>query len=606
MFDLQKSPIRKNITGLKEGQLSIFEDDKLLGIGEKDGESIRKYQARTILKDVENMIGTMEGNKNKKIKIAVMGEVKAGKSTFINTCVEKEIAYTDILEATAVVSEITYSKHEFVRIIDINGSVVKECSFEELLAWTREKLDNMEDFSEYGKIEIGVDNEKLENLILVDTPGLLSITSENHDVTNEYVAQTDYILWVIDSENLGSKEVNDYIDKIKLSGKPLIGIINKVDTEEILLEIKDYIEKEYGNTFEEIFYISAASAWNSYKNKEVDWYRNSGFYEIWDCIEELAVSKDYSNARTQYYQLQRDKEVHLQMKAIVMARKKFYDSELGVFAQINSDLRRIIATELSRWLKEELYMEERRILMEASGEAFKNSLHEYASAEYLTGLIDEKYKEIACFICKRWDYIEKGVMQNSSRVLVDFKYDIDFDFYETTNVDGVDEEHVAAWTKEGMKKGALIGLAFAGFEAWLGPAAATVTFASAILPEVLPLVIGGALIANFLAKKNINTEEIEKNAKKKKELVDDLYNEVIKVTKKEVRSVEQTLYDYSDSFYKERCSFYKEKAEQVNFDFTEPNYGMFISELDEYIQLLDNNLSAENKDIIQEPPKFEI
>ena len=77
-FNLNESPIRKNIKKLKDGQLSVFEEGTI--------------QVRTILQDIENMLNVMKSHGDDVVRIAVMGEVKAGKSTFINALVGKEVA----------------------------------------------------------------------------------------------------------------------------------------------------------------------------------------------------------------------------------------------------------------------------------------------------------------------------------------------------------------------------------------------------------------------------------------------------------------------------------------------------------------------------------
>ena len=95
MFDLSKSPIRKNITGVADGEMSIFEDDNLLEL-ECNKDNVGKYRIKTILRDIENMLTINENSDKDTVKIAVMGELKAGKSTFVNACARKKVAYTDI------------------------------------------------------------------------------------------------------------------------------------------------------------------------------------------------------------------------------------------------------------------------------------------------------------------------------------------------------------------------------------------------------------------------------------------------------------------------------------------------------------------------------
>lgn len=598
MFDLTKSPVRENINSLAKDQLSVFEDDGLL---EESEENYRKLQVRTILKDVENMLDTMEESRDQAVRIAVMGEVKAGKSTFVNVCVGKEVAYTDILEATAVVSEIVFAKETYVHVLDQNGNIVKNFTPEELLAWTEEQIDAEADFSIYGKIEIGTDCDFLKNIIFVDTPGLLSVTAQNHDVTNRYVAQADYILWVINSRNLGSKAVNDYIDKISLSGKPMIGIINKVDSQGEQEEIAGYIEKEYGNIFEEIFYVSSANAWEAQVNGDADWAENTGFSEVTECILDMGEDKEQSTDRTQYYQLQREREVHLKMKERIHRRKEFYDNELKQFAALNNGIKKTIRMELEDWIHKELYMDEKTELMNAKGQAFQELIDRYGDAAYLTTVIEHKYQEMTQFIHNKWEVVEKRLAVKASEVLVDFRYDKSLAYGLQEDQDG-QKEFSQEDAKRWMKRGTAAGLVFAGYAAWLGPAAEIVTFAGA-LPGAVPLAVGVGVIG-YLTDKN-KAHAIMETAGKKQKHIEDLYQAVVKtVEEKEKAGLVKSLFSCTDNYYNERCSMYKEKTAMFHFDYTEPYYGTFCRRLDAYLDSLDREIVRLGYQEIPSPPSM--
>jgi GTPase SAR1 family protein len=74
--------------------------------------------------------------------LAIIGKVKAGKSTFINALLEKEILPTDALQATSAVIEIFHAENPFVRVTYANGTSDKIDSSErdENLAPLRDKL----------------------------------------------------------------------------------------------------------------------------------------------------------------------------------------------------------------------------------------------------------------------------------------------------------------------------------------------------------------------------------------------------------------------------------------------------------------------------------
>ena len=599
-FDLQKSPIRRNIKSLREGQLSVFEE----GTFEGDGNDKRfvGLQVRTILSDVENMLGVMKSHENEALRVAVMGEVKAGKSTFINALMRKKVAYTDILEATAIVSEIVYSDEEYARLINKDGTVEKEFTFGEMLEWMEEMVDEEADFSNYERIEIGLNSEILEDMIVVDTPGLLSITSQNHDVTNRYIAETDYILWVINSHNLGSKAVNDYIDKIRLTGKPIIGIINKVDSEAERNEIEDYIEKEYSSIFEEIFYVSAQNAWNEIESSNDESEGDFGLLDVLDCLEDLGDDKEHSTSQTSYYQLQRDKEVHIRMRERIKERKGYYDNEMSAFSYVNNELKKSIHKELRRWYKDELFVDEKQKLLGSSMEDFTTLFNQFKDPVYITDIISRKYDEVTQFIYRKWDIVIEALALTSSEVIVDFTYDKDIALNESTTNEKI-RDRLSKKVKEGMAKGAAIGVTFAGYWAWLGPAAATATFAGSLIPITIPFAVGGAAIAAIGNKISADAENLE-NEEKKQKAVDDLYKEVMSFMAKECEQMEKGLIACTDRYYEDKCEDYRNKTAQFNFDFTNPAYHDFEEELDSYISELEKGIAVLEKNEIPEPPKM--
>ena len=59
---------------------------------------------------------------NNPIKVVLMGEVKAGKSTLINSIIGQQVSYVDVVEATASIIEITHGFRNEARIERYNES----------------------------------------------------------------------------------------------------------------------------------------------------------------------------------------------------------------------------------------------------------------------------------------------------------------------------------------------------------------------------------------------------------------------------------------------------------------------------------------------------
>ncbi len=93
----------------KQQVIEIFENYKNLKGALNDGVDV---------KSLENKIYNL---KNNQFIIAVAGEVKAGKSTFINSLIKEEILPTDVLQATNALIEIFYSKKPYLKISYASG-----------------------------------------------------------------------------------------------------------------------------------------------------------------------------------------------------------------------------------------------------------------------------------------------------------------------------------------------------------------------------------------------------------------------------------------------------------------------------------------------------
>lgn len=602
MINLYDSPVRKNLSTLRPDQLAVFEDYD----GALSQEDSVRYQMRTVMKDIENMIDAVTKNQSEKTRIAIMGEVKAGKSTFINACLGKKIAYTDILEATAIISEIVYSEHEYARVLDLEGNIAYEFSFEELLDWTEERIDGEEGFGQFRMIQIGVNSDFLKDMILVDTPGLLSITSQNHNITNQYIAQADYILWVLNKNNLGAKSVNDFIDKIYLTGKPLIGVVNKLDNPNDIDEIKNYVVKEYGSVFEEIFYVSAINAWKMRGLHEtLDAAKHIGIEPLLECMLDLSCDKEHSETSTKRYQLEREREVHRKILEIVKKRKMNYDGDCAVCRSINEKMKNGIAEELRNWIQTSFFAKEREALLRASKEEYDELFRQYADAVYLSELIDEKQTEMYQYIERKWNVASGGIKKTPQEICINFNFDIDRDSEESLAEDNSTQKGTIDRVKQTMTRGLTFGTMLAGYSAWLGPAASYVTLTAA-LPYALPIGIGAAVFSSYIFqdKKGESMGTSMSFEKRKRAQVDSLCEQIRKRMKEEYPRLKSALDTVTNHYCNANIDRLKDMVRQVNFDFSEPKYGEFVNALEDYIQKIDDEIRSYTQNEVELPPEM--
>jgi len=106
------------------------------------------------INSVEKLINSIElSSKNKYIDIAVFGQFKAGKSSFINSLVNKKILPTSVLPATSIITKIIYGENQRITIY-FNDKRKKEISENELEEYITENKNPNQSYNNQTKTKI--------------------------------------------------------------------------------------------------------------------------------------------------------------------------------------------------------------------------------------------------------------------------------------------------------------------------------------------------------------------------------------------------------------------------------------------------------------------
>ncbi len=162
------------------------------------------------------------------IDVAVVGQFKAGKSSFINSLLGEQVIPTGFLPVTSVITRVRYGKHLEVILKHQNG---------------QSETIPPEKLIEYCSEQFNPGNKKMIEVIdvyhpvlrdiwkirLVDTPGLGSISEETTQVTTRWLNEASFALLIISSERPLSAADLGVVEELKKICPRISLIITKID-----------------------------------------------------------------------------------------------------------------------------------------------------------------------------------------------------------------------------------------------------------------------------------------------------------------------------------------------------------------------------------------
>ena len=120
------------------------------------------------------------------VDIAVLGQFKAGKSSFLNSLLERDVVPVHVLPATSVVTRIAYGPEDRAVVRRLSGEV-EEIAIDRLPEFVTEK-GNPENEKQVSLVEVELASlRSFDGIRFVDTPGLGSIFSHNTQASMDWL-----------------------------------------------------------------------------------------------------------------------------------------------------------------------------------------------------------------------------------------------------------------------------------------------------------------------------------------------------------------------------------------------------------------------------------
>jgi small GTP-binding protein len=159
------------------------------------------------------------------LRVAIMGEFNAGKSTFVNALLGAEIAPTGVLPTTATLHHVVFSPDPFARIVLARGPE-RVVTPERLRAALSEVHASG---AEVQRVTVGYPLERLRHIEIIDTPGFNAPNVDHAASAREALAEVHLVIWLMDASQPWKESERAILGEVRAAGVPAQFVVNKLD-----------------------------------------------------------------------------------------------------------------------------------------------------------------------------------------------------------------------------------------------------------------------------------------------------------------------------------------------------------------------------------------
>lgn len=224
----------------KINSLSTQINKQLIDLCEKTLSYAQTKEFPDATKDIEFSLGNL---RNEIYDVVVCGEVKKGKSSFINAIIGERILPVDTKVATSQAFRIVNSNKQAFYLVFTDGTK-QEVEREDLENYgSQAKIDKNGEPITFGKIvdymEVHTPIPFLpQSVVLVDTPGLGAIYANHATVTKRHLAKASAVIFILDPTNPITEPEISFLNEVTSITPNVLLVMTK----------QDNYDEEYINT----------------------------------------------------------------------------------------------------------------------------------------------------------------------------------------------------------------------------------------------------------------------------------------------------------------------------------------------------------------------
>ena len=160
--------------------------------------------------------------------LVVLGEFNHGKSTFVNALLGQDVLPTGITPTTASINHVVHAQSATARVVLASGES-RHIEPAQLKDWVTVAGGHA---SEVAYVELGFPSELLvNNVVLVDTPGVNDLNDQRAEVTYGYVPRADAVVFLLDAGQALKDSEREFLRSrvLETARDRLIFVLGKMD-----------------------------------------------------------------------------------------------------------------------------------------------------------------------------------------------------------------------------------------------------------------------------------------------------------------------------------------------------------------------------------------
>jgi cellulose synthase operon protein C len=245
--------------------------------------------------DATAKVAELAVERSRPVRVAIVGEFNAGKSTFINAVIGADVAPTGVLPTTATLHHLRYAPDPFARIqfhadapTEVKERIVPSSELRAALKgagaeWVR-------------RVEILQPITSLTRVEILDTPGFNAPDTRHTEAARSAFEEADAAIWLLDAAQPLKQTERRVLDEAKTSNLPMQILVNKADRLKpqelatVMASVRESLEATGIRSWAEPLALSARLALQGKLGDEAA-LAKSGWDEVQKLLDEQIVGR---------------------------------------------------------------------------------------------------------------------------------------------------------------------------------------------------------------------------------------------------------------------------------------------------------------------------